>query len=276
MARLKLGYFDVGGARRNYLSQSLIIKLSQSLGTPVPIAAKFHIISQKGTATCMIAVTPNAKPREAIKLADSYFLTASRILYAKTIKRDFEVKLTLDQSTGLSQLTREVMQVSNKAFTEQLPEKTPSQPTLIWQLVIEIQQNDLKDALRSFTSFMTSHKDCLSEVLIDEGFFLSETLYHQTETSLSFERLVLALLTSNLIYQTERNEPLWVTHTDKNATLQRGVILKPDLFEAIHNHEVLTFEKAFRYVFQKTPHPNFSFKEKIDAGDQLTLNFEGD
>lgn len=30
------------GARRNYLSQSLIIKLSQSLGTPVPIAAKFH------------------------------------------------------------------------------------------------------------------------------------------------------------------------------------------------------------------------------------------
>ena len=31
-----------GGAHRNYLSQSLIIKLSQSLGTPVPIAAKFH------------------------------------------------------------------------------------------------------------------------------------------------------------------------------------------------------------------------------------------
>lgn len=33
--------------------------------------------SQKGTATCMIAVTPNAKPREAIKLSDSYFLTAA-------------------------------------------------------------------------------------------------------------------------------------------------------------------------------------------------------
>lgn len=168
------------------------------------------------------------------------------------------------------------MQISNKAFTEQLPEKTSSQPTLIWQLAIEIQQNDLKDALHSFTSFMTSHEECLSETLIDEGFFLSETLYHQTKTSLSFERLVLALLTSNLIYQTERNEPLWVTHTDKNATLQRGVILKPDLFEAIHNHEVLTFDKAFSYVFQKALHPNFSFKEKIDAGDQLSLNFEGD
>ena len=240
------------------------------------LSSGISMISQKGTATCMIAVTPNAKPREAIKLAESYFLTASRILYAKTIKRDFEVKLTLDQSTGLSQLTREVMQVSNKAFTEQLPEKTPSQPTLIWQLAIEIQQNDLKDALHSFTSFMTSHKDCLSETLIDEGFFFSEALYHQTETSLSFERMVLALLTSNLIYQTERNEPLWVTHTDKNTTLQRGVILKPDLFEAIHNHEVLTFEKAFRYVFQKAPHPNISFKEKIDTSDQLSFNFEGD
>ena len=227
------------------------------------LSSGISMISQKGTATCMIAVTPNAKSREAIKLSDTYFLTASRILYAKTIKRDFEVKLTLDQSVGLSQLTREVMQVSNKAFTEQLPEKTPSQPTLIWQLTIEIQQNDLKDALHSFTSFMTSHKDCLSETLIDEGFFFSEALYHQIDTSLSFERLVLSLLTSNLIYQTERNEPLWVTHTDKNATLQRGVILKPDLFEAILNHEVLTFEKAFRYVFQKTLHPNFSFKEKL-------------
>ena len=240
------------------------------------LSSGISMISQKRTATCMISVTPNAKPREAIKLSDTYFLTASRILYAKTIKRDFEVKLTLDQSAGLSQLTREVMQISNKAFTEQLPEKTPSQPTLIWQLAIEIQQNDFKDALHSFTSFMTSHEECLSETLIDEGFFFSETLYHQIDTSLSFERLVLALLTSNLIYQTERNKPLWVTHTDENATLQRGVILKPDLFEAIHNHEVLTFDKAFSYVFQKALHPNFSFKEKIDAGDQLSLNFEGD
>lgn len=240
------------------------------------LSSGISMISQKGTATCMIAVTPNAKPREAIKLSGTYFLTASRILYAKTIKRDFEVKLTLDQSAGISQLTREEMQISNKAFTEQLPEKTPSQPTLIWQLAIDIQQNDLKDALHSFTSFMTSHEECLSETLIDEGFFFSETLYHQIDTSLSFERLVLALLTSNLIYQTERNEPLWVTHTDKNATLQRGVILKPDLFEAILNHEVLTFDKAFSYVFQKEPHPNFSFKEKIDASDQLSFNFEGD
>ena len=54
------------------------------------------------------------------------------------------------------------------------------------------------------------------------------------------------------------------------------MILKPDLFEAIKNHEVLTFEKAFRYVFQKAPHPNFSFKEKFDANDQLSFNFEGD
>lgn len=230
--------------------------------------------SQMGTATCMIAVTPNAKPREAIKLSDTYFLTGSRILYAKTIKRDFEVKLSLDQATGLSQLTREVMQLSDKAFSEQLPDKTPSQPALLWQLAKEIKQEDLKAALQSFANFMTSHKECLPETLIDEGFFLSEEIFRQIESSLSFERTVLALLTNNLVFQTERNEPLWVTHTDKNGTLQRGVILKPDLFEAIHNHQVLSFEKVFRHVYQKDHNPNFSFKEQKEDGEQLTLNFE--
>ena len=232
--------------------------------------------SQKGTATCMIAVTSNAKPREAIKLSDTYFLTGSRILYAKTVKRDFEVKLSVDQSTGLSQLTREVMLLSDKAFTDHLPEQTPSQPALIWQLAKEIKQEELKVALQCFAEFMTSDENSIPETLIDEGFFMSEILWRKMGTSFSFERFVLALLTSNLIYQTERNEPLWVTHTDKNGVLQRGIILKPELFEAIHNNQVLTFEKAFRQVFQKMPHPNFSFKEKTDDGDQLSLNFEGD
>lgn len=240
------------------------------------LSSGISMASQMGTATCMIAVTPNAKPREAIKLSDSYFLTGSRILYAKTVKRDFEVKLSVDQSTGLSQLTREVMQITDKAFTEQLPDKTPSQPTLIWQLAKEIKQEDLKKTLQSFVNFMTSCEKSIHEILIDEGFFLSEQFFRQMDSSLSFERFVLALLTSNLIYQTERNEPLWVTHTDKNGNLQRGIILKPEVFEAIHNHQVLTFEKAFRHIFQKKPHPNFTFKEKTEDGDQLSLNFEGD
>lgn len=240
------------------------------------LSSGISLPSQKGTTTCMIAVTPNAKPREAIKLSDTYFLTASRILYAKTIKRNFEVKLSIDQSTGLSQLTREVMLLSDQAFTDQLPEKTPSQPTVIWQLAKEIKQEDLKLALQSFAEFMTSDEKSLPETLIDEGFFLSEQLFRQMDTSLSFERFVLALLTSNLIYQTERNEPLWVTYTDKNGSLQRGTILKPDLFEAIHNHQIFTFEKAFCHVFQKVPHPNFTLKGKTEDGDQLSLNFEGD
>ncbi len=240
------------------------------------LSSGISLPSQKGTATCMITVTPNAKPREAIKLSDAYFLTGGRVLYAKTVKRNFEVKLSVDQSTGLSQLTREVMQLSDKAFTEQLPEKTPSQPALIWRLAKEIKQEELKAALQCFAEFMTSDENSICETLIDEGFFLSEVLKRQMDIALSFERLVLALLTSNLIYQTERNEPLWVTHTDKNGVLQRGIILKPELFEAIHNHQVLTFEKAFLHVFQKSTHPNFTFKEKTEDGDQLSLNFEGD
>lgn len=240
------------------------------------LSSGISLPSQRGTATCMIAVTPNAKPREAIKLSDSYFLTGSRILYAKSLKRDFEVKLSVDQSTGLSQLTREVMQLSDKVFTEQLPEKTPSQPALIWQLAKEIKQEELKAALQCFAEFMTSDEKSIPETLIDEGFFLSEQIFRQMDTSLSFERFVLALLTSNLIYQTERNEPLWVTHTEKNGSLQRGIVLKPELFEAIHKRQALTFEKAFLHVFQKVPHSNFTFKEKTEDGDQLSFNFEGD
>lgn len=240
------------------------------------LSSGISMASQKGTATCMIAVTPNAKPREAIKLSDTYFLTGSRILYAKTVKRDFEVKLSVDQSTGLSQLTREVMQLSDKAFTEQLPEKTHSQPALIWQLAKEIKQEELKAALQCFAEFITSDGKSIAETFIDEGFFLSEILWRKIGTSLSFERFVLALLTSNLIYQTERNEPLWVTHTDKNGTLQRGIILKRELYEAVQKNQILTFEKAFQYVFGKAPHPNFTFKEKTEGGDQLSLNFEGD
>lgn len=197
-------------------------------------------------------------------------------MYAKTVKRDFEVNLSVDQSTGLSQLTREVMQITDKAFSDKLPENIPSQPTLIWQLAKEIKQEDLKRALLSFANLVTSDKEFIRQTLIDEGFFLSEQLFRQIDSSLSFERFVLALVTSNLIFQTERNEPLWVTYNDKNGTLQRGIVLKPEIFEAIHNHQVLTFEKSFRYIFQKTPHPNFTFKEKTEDGNQLSLNFEGD
>lgn len=79
------------------------------------------VASKNYDATCWIAVTPNAKPREAIKLADEYFFTSGKIFQAKTMKRDFETKLSLDQSSALSQLTREILESSNQAFTQKLP-----------------------------------------------------------------------------------------------------------------------------------------------------------
>ena len=69
--------------------------------------------SKKGNPTCLIAVTPNAKPREAIKLSDAYFFTSGTVVHAKTIKRDFETNLNLDQTLALSQLTRDVLRYDN-------------------------------------------------------------------------------------------------------------------------------------------------------------------
>ena len=94
------------------------------------------VTSKNNDTTCWIAVTPNAKPREAIKLSDEYFFTSGKIFQAKTIKRDFETKLSLDQSSALSQLTREILESSNQAFTQKLPTESvnTSHQTFIWQL----------------------------------------------------------------------------------------------------------------------------------------------
>ena len=94
------------------------------------------IPSKKGLSSCWIAVTPNAKPREAIKLSDAHFFTGNKSLYAKTIKRNFETELSQEQSTALSQLTRDILESTDKAFTQHIPSKSSvtEQQTVIWYI----------------------------------------------------------------------------------------------------------------------------------------------
>ena len=132
--------------------------------------------SKKGNPTCLIAVTPNAKPREAIKLSDAYFFTSGTVLHAKTIKRDFETELNLDQTLALSQLTRDILEASNKAFTNKLPSTVQTQQTLIWHLSESIEQPELEEALTGFINHLTENPTLSSDVLLDEGLFISNTL----------------------------------------------------------------------------------------------------
>lgn len=92
--------------------------------------------SKKGLSSCWIAVTPNAKPREAIKLSDAHFFTGNKRLYTKTIKRNFETELSQEHSSALSQLTRDVLESTDKAFTQHIPSESTvtEQQTVIWHI----------------------------------------------------------------------------------------------------------------------------------------------
>ena len=231
--------------------------------------------SRNKTATCLIAVTPNARPREAIKLSDAYFFSSGRTLYAKTIKRDFEVELPFDQSTALSRLTREAMELSDNAFTDTLPEKVQPKPMFVWQLTAEFEQEEFQNALNSLLTSLTLQPKVSTDLVIDEGLFLPQDFFRTIQTELSFERFVLAALTSNCLYQTKYNEPLWVTHADSNGHLFRGVILKPNLFEGVIDHQKLTFNDIFKHFHKKEAQPRFAFKQmSAESSDQLSFDFE--
>lgn len=234
------------------------------------------VASKNNDATCWIAVTPNAKPREAIKLSDEYFFTSGKILQAKTIKRDFETKLSLDQSSALSQLTREILESSNQAFTQKLPIESAHTPrrTLVWQLKGTDDHVGSNHPFSAIFDFINSHQEEIPHLLIDEGIFLTEGLNFLND-NLTFERLVTSLLTANVIYQNDRGEPLWVSHTNQFGELVRGVILKPNSFEVKLNGKLLSFNEIFQKVHAREPNPNFSFlNRETSPCDQLAFNFE--
>ena len=240
------------------------------------LSSGITLASINKTPTCSIAVTPNANPREAIKLSDAVFFTSGRVLATKTIKRNFEVDIKPIASLTLSKLTREALEVANRAFTDRLPSQMPQQPRLIWYLNKELKQADLEEALGFILNQLTENASTTLHHIIDEGLFINEDLVRQSKSSLSFEPLVLALLAEGVIYQTAKLEPLWVTHSDSNGTLTRGFLLRPDALEALSENKKLSFNDAFLTIHGKTPDPKFAFKEVIkEPTDQLSLDFEG-
>lgn len=232
------------------------------------------IPSKKGFSSCWIAVTPNAKPRAAIKLSDAHFFTGNKSLYAKTIKRNFETELSQEHSTALSQLTRYVLESTDKVFTQHIPSEhiVAEQQTIVWYINEEYE--DSNPTPSAIIEFLNREPTKAAELLIDEGLFLSDNLTF-LNTDLTFERLVTSLLSNNLIYENDRGEPLWVTHTDIHGTLQRGVILKPDCLRARIQGKDLLFKDLFSMVHGRKPSPNFTFvHHETQSSDQLSFNFD--
>lgn len=129
-------------------------------------------------------------------------------------------------------------------------------------------------SLSAITDFLNREPLKASELLIDEGLFLSDNLTFFS-ADLTFERLVTSLLGNNLIYENDRGEPLWVTHTDIHGTLQRGVILQPDCLGAKIQGNDLSFKDIFAIVHDRRPSPNFTFiRHETQSSDQLSFDFD--
>lgn len=238
-------------------------------------SAGFTLTSKIGTPTVMIAVTPNAKPREAIKLADEYFFSNGKVATCKTQKRAFEVDAqsqAYKPSTyaALTQLTREILEATQGEFSEKLSEIIPEQPKLLMHLASDGFSKELTQNLQKLVDTLNKSEYLMKRNLVDEGLFVDAyTIEQFYETS--FELFINRLTKQQLIFMNSKNEPLWVTHCDANNEPFRGVVLKPSIFSfEIKEKDTLTridFERAFYYLHRRKASANL--KESQSA--QLTL-----
>ena len=161
--------------------------------------------SKNGTATVMIAVTPNAKPREAIKLDPHYFLDKSQWENLKVTKRDFEVTVSPTIETGLSRLTREVLGLDQKPETIETEVKT-KKPQVLWHLVETTLHPQIQTVLDVLMEKLTVEPVFAKNSMVDEGLLLSHDSV--PEAGKDFDLVVMQLLLADLIYATDRHEPL--------------------------------------------------------------------
>lgn len=224
--------------------------------------------SKNGTATLMIAVTPNAKPREAIKLDPHYFLDKSQWENAKVTKRDFEVVVSPTIETGLSRLTREVLKLDMDPQAIETEVKT-KKPRVLWHMVEMTLHPEIQAHLEALMEKLTVDTRFAKASMVDEGLLLSSQSIPTIDQG--FDLLVMQLLLADVIYATEKHEPLWIEHIDANGQSVRAVVMKPSVFaiEFIDEDvaEPLDYEVLFETVHGRAP------QNRWEAADvyQLTL-----
>ena len=224
--------------------------------------------SKNGTATVMIAVTPNAKPREAIKLDPHYFLDKSQWENLKVTKRDFEVTVSPTIETGLSRLTREVLGLDQKADEIDTSVKT-KKPQVLWHLVETTLHPQIQDVLDALMEKLTIEPTFAKQSMVDEGLLLSHDSV--PETGKDFDLVVMQLLLADLIYATDRHEPLWIEHITDNGQSVRAVVMKPTVFaiEFIEDDVAIPLDYAtlFESIHGREPQNRW----EADDHYQLTL-----
>lgn len=235
--------------------------------------------SHRNQPVLLIAVTPNAKPRQAIKLNSKLFATHEKILSCKIPKRPFEVtQLSFAQETALSELNREMLESLDDAFLIDAPKDLSPTPKRIYHFVCEKALSpETQKALTTLFERLTVNPNLLKNHLIDEGLLLTESLLTGL-SGLSSNLITMQLHTSGIIESTPKGEPLFVEHHPADGSTIRGVILKPRHIASVHLNGSeklnLNFHETFKAIFHRAPTP-MPFASRTSLEDpQLSLNLE--
>lgn len=237
--------------------------------------------SHRNQAVLLIAVTPNAKPRQAIKLNHNLFATHEKILLTKIPKRSFEVTdLSFTQETALSELNRQMLETLDDAFRTDAPDEFQATPKRIYQFQSKKELTpELQKALDTLFERLTTNPNLIQKHLIDEGLLVTETLLTGI-SDLSPNLLIMQLHREALIESTPKGEPRFVEHHPTDGSTIRGVILKPCHIASVFlngtERQENNFSVTFKAIFHRDPQPMRFEDEHSNDNPQLSLNLESD
>lgn len=208
--------------------------------------------SRRGTATAMIAVTPNAKPREAVKLADEKFFTVGQIDPKKT-KRAFECEdLSLAQEVGLSRLTRQVIEHSQKAFEAHIPQVVEKPSSIDWRLEIDCQLKETQEKLLAFAALLSRLGEEVGDFIVDEGILLPSGLLEREEQIGAPSLFIANLESEGYLHRNEAGSVLFAKYPKENGDIETAPILLPTIlsirFKGNGTQEKVDFDRLFSYL----------------------------
>ena len=211
--------------------------------------------SNRGTATAMIAVTPNAKPREAIKLSDEKFFSVGQVDPKKT-KRAFECDgMDLAQIAGISRLTREVIEKSKKAYEDYLPKKVEAPSLIHWRWAAKCGLEETNEMGRALASLLTMLGSEVAEFMVDEGILLPRRLLERSEAIKDPTLLIAKFEKEGFLLLDEEQSILFAKFPCETGDQDSAPILLPNVFKIEHEvgleKEVIPYETLFAMLKHK-------------------------
>ena len=211
--------------------------------------------SNRGTATAMIAVTPNAKPREAIKLSDEKFFSVGQVDPKKT-KRAFECdRMDLAQIAGISRLTREVIEKSQKAYEDYLPKKVEAPSSIHWRWVANCGLEETDEMGRALVSLLTMLGSEVAEFMVDEGILLPRRLLERSEAIKDPTLLIAKFEKEGFLLLDEEQSIFFAKFPSETGDLASAPVLVPKVFKIEHEvgleKEVIPYETLFAMLKHK-------------------------